>query len=145
MGILSWLFPTEDSRLAAARSLLAQGRPDDARKGLIKCTSPEAEALYDECCKALEPSDRAALKKELAAQGFHGWKVEVDLKEPKRKAELEALIAKEIAKAGVDLDTPDVDQNAVKAAFARAERKVQRPGRGGMGMVRLVPITAPTR
>jgi hypothetical protein len=145
MGILSWLFPTEESRLAAAREQMAQGRHDDARKGLIKCTSPEAEALYDECCKALEPSDRAAMKKELAAQGFHGWKVEVDLKEPKRKAELEALIAKEIAKAGVDLDTPDVDQNAVKAAFARAERKAQRPGRGGMGMVRLVPITAPTR
>ncbi len=142
MGILTWLFPTEQSRLAHARELMARGDHDDARKGLIKCTSPEAEVLYEECCKALESSDRASLKKQLAAQGFHGWKVEVDLKEPKRKAELEALIAKEIAKAGIDLDSPDLDQDAVKAAFARAERRAQRPGRGGMGTVRLVPITA---
>src|SRR4051812_37356640 len=145
MGILSWLFPTEESRLEAARSLMARGRHDDARKGLIKCSSPEAEVLYEECCKALESSDRASLKQQLAAQGFHGWKVEVDLKEPRRKAELEALIAKEIARAGIDLDTPDLDQDAVKAAFARAERKAQRPGRGGMGTVRLVPITQPGR
>ncbi|MEP7125342.1 MAG: hypothetical protein ABJE95_30705 [Byssovorax sp.] len=145
MGILTWLFPTEESRLAAARSLMADGRHDDARKSLIKCQSPEAEVLYEDCCKALEPADRAAMKKELAAQGFHGWKVEVDLKEPKRKAELEALIAKEIVRAGIDLDTPDVDQAAVKAAFARAERKAQRPGRGGVGTVRLVPVNSAAR
>jgi hypothetical protein len=141
MGILTWLFPTEQSRLEHARALMAQGRHDDARKGLIKCETPEAEVLYEECCKALESSDRASLKKQLAAQGFHGWRVEVDLKEPRRKAELEALIAKEITRAGIDLDSPDLDQDAVKAAFARAERKAQRPGRGGMGTVRLVPIT----
>jgi hypothetical protein len=141
MGILTWLFPTEQSRLEHARALMADGRHDDARKGLIKCESPEAEVLYEQCCKALESSDRASLKKQLAAQGFHGWKVEVDLKEPKRKAELEALIAKELEKGGVDLDAPDIDEAAVKAAFGRAERKAQRPGRGGMGTVRLVPIT----
>ncbi len=141
MGILTWLFPTEQSRLEHARALMADGRHDDARKGLIKCQSPEAEVLYEACCKALESSDRASLKKELAAQGFHGWKVEVDLREPKRKAELEALIAKELEKAGVDLGSPDIDEAAVKAAFGRAERKAQRPGRGGMGTVRLVPIT----
>ena len=145
MGILSWLFPTEQSRLEQARELMAKGRHDDARKGLIKCESPEAEVLYEECCKALESSDRASLKKQLAAQGFHGWKIEVDLKDPKRKAELERLIAKEIASAGIDLDSPDIDQDAVKAAFLRAERKAQRPGRGGMGTVRLVPITEASR
>ena len=145
MGILSWLFPTEQSRLEQARELMAKGRHDDARKGLIKCESPEAEVLYEECCKALESSDRASLKKQLAAQGFHGWKIEVDLKDPKRKAELERLIAKEIASAGIDLDSPDIDQDAVKAAFSRAERKAQRPGRGGMGTVRLVPITEASR
>ena len=145
MGILTWLFPTEESRLAQARSLMADGRHDDARKGLINCASPEAEVLYEECCKALESSDRTSLKKQLAAQGFHGWKIEVDLKEPKRKAELEGLIAKELARAGIDLDSPDVDQDAVKAAFMRAERKVQRPGRGGAGTVRLVPITVASR
>jgi hypothetical protein len=145
MGILSWLFPTEESRLEQARALMAKGRHDDARKGLIKCSTPEAETLYEECCKALESSDRASLKKQLAAQGFHGWKVEVELKEPRRKVELEGLIAKEIARAGIDLDSPDIDQEAVKAAFARAERKAQRPGRGGMGTVRLVPITVAAR
>lgn len=145
MGILSWLFPTEQSRLEHARELMAKGRHDDARKGLVRCESPEAEVLYEECCKALESSDRASLKQQLAAQGFHGWKVEVDLREPRRKVELEALIAKELARAGIDLDSPDVDQDAVKAAFARAERKVQRPGRGGAGTVRLVPITETSR
>ena len=145
MGILTWLFPTEQSRLDHARSLMASGRHDDARKGLIKCESPEAEVLYEECCKALESSDRASLKKELAGQGFHGWKIEVDLKDPKRKADLERLIAREIASAGLDLDMPDIDQEAVKAAFMRAERKAQRPGRGGLGTVRLVPITRASR
>lgn len=145
MGILTWLFPTEESRLEHARSLMAEGRHDDARKGLIKCSSPEAEVLYEQCCKALESTDRATLKKELAGQGFHGWKVEVDIKDPKRKADLERIIAAEIARAGVDLDLPDVDQEAVKAAFMRAERKAQRPGRGGMGSVRLVPITKASR
>jgi hypothetical protein len=141
MGILSWLFPSEESRLERARALMARGRHDDARKGLIKCSSPEAEVLYEECCKALESSDRASLKKQLAAQGFHGWKVEVALKDPRRKADLERLIAREIAGAGLDLGMPDIDQEAVKAAFARAERKAQRAGRGGMGTVSLVPIS----
>jgi hypothetical protein len=145
MGILTWLFPTEESRLQHARDLMADGRHDDARKGLIKCSSPEAEVLYEACCKALESTDRATLKKELAGQGFHGWKIEVDLKDPKRKADLERLIAAEIARAGLDLDLPDIDQEAVKAAFMRAERKAQRPGRGGMGSVRLVPITKASR
>jgi hypothetical protein len=145
MGILTWLFPTEESRLQHARDLMADGRHDDARKGLIKCSSPEAEVLYEQCCKALESTDRATLKKELAGQGFHGWKIEVDLKDPKRKADLERLIAAEIARAGLDLDLPDIDQEAVKAAFMRAERKAQRPGRGGMGSVRLVPIAKASR
>lgn len=140
MGILSWLFPSEESRLARARALMADGRHDDARKGLIKCSSPEAEVLYEACCKALESSDRASLKKQLAAQGFHGWKIEVVLKDPRRKADLERLIAREIAAAGLDLGVPDLDQDAVKNAIARAERKAQRAGRGGAGTVQLVPI-----
>lgn len=141
MGILSWLFPTEESRLARARDLMAKGRHDDARKGLIKCSSPEAETLYEACCKALESSDRASLKKQLADQGFHGWKIEVSVANPKRKADLERLIAREIAAAGLDLSMPDIDQDAVKAALMRAERKAQGAGRGGTGTVRLVPIT----
>lgn len=141
MGILSWLFPSDEDRLTRARALMAEGRFEDARKGLIKCSAPEAETLYEACSKALESSDRASLKKQLAAQGFHGWKIEVDLKEPRRKADLERLIAQEIQKAGLDLGMPDIDQEAVKAAFARAERKAQRAGRGGVGTVRLVPIT----
>ena len=145
MGILTWLFPTEESRLQHARDLMANGRHDDARKGLIKCSSPEAEVLYEQCCNALESTDRATLKKELAGQGFHGWKIEVDLKDPKRKADLERLIAAEIARAGLDLDLPDIDQEAVKAVFMRAERKAQRPGRGGMGSVRLVPLAKASR
>lgn len=140
MGILSWLFPSEESRLEKARSLMADGRHDDARKSLVKCTSPEAEVLYEECCKALESSDRAALKKQLADQGFHGWKIEVALKDPRRKADLERLIAGEITAAGLDLGMPDIDQEAVKRAIARAERRAQRAGRGGSGTVQLVPI-----
>ena len=145
MGILSWLFPSEASRLERARALMADGRHDDARKSLIKCTSPEAEVLYEACCKALESSDRATMKKLLADQGFHGWKVEVSLKDPRRKADLERLIAGEIARAGLDLGMPDIDQEAVKGAIARAERKAQRAGRGGTGMVRVVPIKAAGR
>jgi len=140
MGILSWLFPSEESRLEKARSLMADGRHEDARKGLIKCTSPEAEVLYEACCKALEPSDRASLKKQLADQGFHGWKIEVGIKDPQRKADLERLIAGEITAAGLDLGMPDIDPEAVKRAIARAERKAQRSGRGGSGTVQLVPI-----
>ena len=140
MGILSWLFPTEESRLEKARALMADGRHDDARKGLVKCSSPEAEVLYEACCKALESSDRATMKKLLADQGFHGWKIEVALKDPRRKADLERLIAGEITAAGLDLGMPDIDQEAVKKAIARAERKAQRAGRGGSGTVQLVPI-----
>lgn len=145
MGLLSWLFPSEASRLEKARALMADGRHDDARKSLIQCSSPEAEVLYEACCKALEPSDRATMKKLLADQGFHGWKVEVTLKDPQRKADLERLIAGEITRAGLDLGMPDIDQEAVKGAIARAERKAQRAGRGGTGMVRLVPIKASSR
>lgn len=141
MGMLSWLFPSDDDRLAQARDLMAQGRYEAARKGLIKCAAPEAEALYEACCKALEKSDRAALTRQLAAQGFHGWRVEVTVKDPKRKAELEGMIAKELASAGLDLGAPDIDQDAVKAAFGRADRKAQRKSGGIVGSMRLVPIT----
>jgi len=141
MGMLSWLFPSDEDRLDQARALMAQGRYEDARRGLIKCSAPEAEALYEACCKGLETSDRAALKKQLAAQGFHGWKVEVTVKDPRRKAELEAMITRELASAGLDLGSPDIDQDAVKAAFGRADRKAQRKSGGLVGSMRLVPIT----
>jgi hypothetical protein len=143
--MLSWLFPSDEDRLAKARALMAQGRYEDARKGLIKCAAPEAEALYDACCKGLEKSDQATMKKQLAAQGFHGWKVEVTVKDPRRKAELEALITKELTSAGLDLGSPDIDQDAVKAAFGRADRKAQRKSGSLTGSMRLVPRTEAAR
>lgn len=138
MGIWSLLFPSEEDRLRKARALIAKGRFSDARRGLVRCTTPEAEALYDKCSLALEKGERATMKKELAAKGFHGWKIEIAGAGAKRRAELEALIAEEIARAGVDLDVPEIDRDAVQAAVARAQRRAKRGG--GQGMVKLVPV-----
>lgn len=144
MGLLSWLFPTDEDRLRKARALMADGRHEAARSRLVHCKLPEAEALYDECSAVLDVKDRATLKKRLAAEGFHGWKIEVTTKSTRRKAELESLIAKELERAGVDLGVPDVDQAAVKQAFTRAERKA-RGGGGSAATVRLVPIVDAAR
>jgi hypothetical protein len=140
MPILSWLFPSEEDRLRKARDLMARGRFEDARKGLVHCKTPEAEALYDECSAAVDKKDAASLKKQARAAGFRGWRVEVAMKDRHAKAKLEALIAKELASAGVDLGVPDVDQAAVKAALARAQRKALNKGVAGAGTVNLVPI-----
>ena len=141
MGIWSLLFPTDESRLERARALMAKGRHEDARKGLLHCKAPEAEQLYDECCKFLEKGDRAAMKSQLAAAGFHGWKIEVTMTNARRKAELEALVAAELARAGVDLDLPDIDQEAVQAAVMQAQRKARLKGSREGSEIRLVPIT----
>jgi hypothetical protein len=140
MGIWSLLFPNDDDRLRRARDLMAKGRHEDARKGLLHCKLPEAEALYDECCKHLEKDDRAAMKSQLAAAGFHGWKIEISLQNPRRKAEMEALVAEEIKKAGVDLDLPDIDQEAVQAAVLKAQRRARQKGAREAGEIKLVPI-----
>ena len=140
MGLLCWLFPSDEDRLVRARVLMAKGRFEDARKGLVECRAPEAEALYERCSAEVAKGDRATLKKRLAAEGFHGWKVEVAMKDTARKAALEALITKELIAADIDLAAPDLDQDAVKAAFGRADRKARNRGAGGAGTVRLVPI-----
>lgn len=143
MGILSWLFPSDEDRLTRARALMAKGEYEKARASLVQCKAPEAEALYEECCAKLEPQERAAFKKALAGQGFHGYRIEVTTKNPKSKAELEALINEEIARAGVDLGMPDVDSAAVNAAVTRAQKRFQKTRGAGrdVGMVKLVPIT----
>ncbi|MFO0755979.1 MAG: hypothetical protein U0359_05790 [Byssovorax sp.] len=140
MGIWSLLFPSDADRLKKARARMSDGRYDDARKILAHCQAPEAEALYDECCKHLEKGDRANYKAQLAAQGFHGFKVEVEVQNPRRKAELEALIEKELEKAGVDLGMPDLDEDAAKAAFNAALRKVQQKGMREVAKVKIVPV-----
>jgi hypothetical protein len=144
MGIWSWLFPTDEDRLRRAREHMANGRHKDALTLLLHCHAPEAEALYDECSAALAGEERATTKKRLAAEGFHGWKVEVSVQNARRKAELEKLVAEEIARAGVDLGLPDVDPEAVKAAVARAQRRAKRNSRDA-GTIKLVPIAAPSR
>src|SRR5262249_9110241 len=88
-----------------------------------------------------DKADAPKMRKRLAAAGFRGWKVEVSMKDARSKARLEALIAKEIASAKIDLMAHDVDPEAVKIALARAERKARSQGvAGGEGMVKLVPI-----
>jgi hypothetical protein len=139
MGWLSWLFPSDEDRLRRARARMAAGRWEDARKELVHCQAPEAEALYEECSTHIDKGEAASMKKRLAAEGFHGWKVEVGVKNAKLKAELEGLIAEELARAGVDLGMPEIDEKALKPAVARAQRRVRSPARE-VGAVRLVPI-----
>jgi len=142
MGILSWLFPTESDRLLKARALMAKGRYGDARRGLVHCKSPEAEALYDECSAAVDKADTVNLKKRARAAGFRGWKVEVAMKDARSRARLEALVATELTRAGIDLETPEVDEAAVKAAMGRAQQKAANKGMAGVGSMKLVPIMA---
>jgi len=140
MGILSWLFPSDADRLRKARALMASGRYEDARKGLLHCHTPEAEALYDECSAAVDKADAVLVKKRARAQGFRGWRVEASMKAGHRRTELEAFILRELTKAGVDLDTPELDQAAVKAALARAQQKASNKGMSGASALKLVPI-----
>jgi hypothetical protein len=141
MGLWSWLFPSDDDRLRRARAHIAKGRHKEARRLLLHCEAPEAEALYDQCSAAIDKSESATTKKRLAAEGFHGWRIEITGVGARRTAELEKLLAEEIAKGGVDLGMPDVDQEALKKAVARAQRRV-RAGAGGSANIKLVPIVA---
>jgi len=141
MGILSWLFPSDEDRLRTARALMAKGKWEDARRGLVHCKSAEAEALYEECSRAVDKAESVNVKRRARAQGFRGWKVEVTTKDPRGRAQLEAFIKKELERAGVDLDTPEIDQEAVKAVLARAEQKARNKGISG-GQMKLVPLMA---
>jgi hypothetical protein len=140
MGIISWLFPSEADRLQTARALMAKGRWEDARRGLLHCSSPEAEALYEECSRAVDRQDAASLKKRARAAGFRGWKVEVTIRDPHARAQIEALAARELAKAKIDLDAPNVDEEAVKKALARVQQKALNKGLRGVGSMKLVPV-----
>lgn len=142
MGLLSWFFPSDADHLEKARALMAKGRHDKAREHLMRCSLPEADTLYDECSAAVEKADRADQKKRLTAQGFRGWQIEVTTPSPRRKKELESLVAKEITRAGIDLADPELDQEAVKAAVARAQRKATRTTTTETGTIRLVPLMA---
>jgi hypothetical protein len=139
MGLISFLFPSDDDRLKRAREDMAKGDFAGARKLLLHCKAPEAEALYDECSRELEKKEKKLVKKRLAAQGFHGWKIEVTAKGARRMAELEALARRELEKEGVDLDIAEIDQEAVKAAFARVEKTLKSDAQ-----IRLVPMTKAT-
>jgi hypothetical protein len=143
MGLLSWLFPSDADKLATARDLMARGRYEDARKKLIHCSAPEAEKLYDECSAKVDEAEAGTMKKRLAAEGFLGWKAEVTASDPRLKSALEAAIAQELAAAKVDMMAAQPDEKAVKAAIARAERKVRARGRQGAASVNLVPQMKP--
>jgi hypothetical protein len=139
MGLWSWLFPSDEDRLRRARARMAAGRWEDARKDLIHCQAPEAEALYDECSRHIDKGQAATTKKLLAAEGFHGWKVDVAVKNARLKAEIEGLITEELDKAGVDLGLPEIDQKAFQAAVNKAQRRVRTPVRERVS-ARLVPM-----
>lgn len=142
MGILSWLFPSEEDRLQKVRDLMARGRFEDARRRLLECSSPEAEALYDECSAAVDKADAATLKKRARAAGFRGWKVEVSMKDAQSRTRLEALVARELERSGIDLEAPDIDEAKVKAALSRAEQKARNKGINSPGSMKLVPVVA---
>ena len=68
MGLLSWLFPSDEDRLASVRTLMERGRYEDARKKLVHISSPEAEKLYDECSAKVDAAEQGVMKKRLAAE-----------------------------------------------------------------------------
>jgi hypothetical protein len=142
MGLLSWIFPSEADRLQSARNLMARGRFEDARKGLVHCTSPEAEALYEECSAAVDKADAKANQKRAHAAGFRGWKVEITMKDEKAKAKLSAIIAKELERSGIDLAVLEVDEARVQAALDRAQLKARNKGLNSPGTVKVVPVMA---
>ena len=145
MGIWSWFFPSEADHLRMARALMAEGRHDKARSHLMRCSGDEVDALYDECSAAIDGADRIKTKKQLAAQGFHGWRVDVDVRSVRRKKELEALVADELRKAGVDLDLPEIDEAEVNAALTRAQQRFAKSGGRALGSVKLVPMVDTNR
>lgn len=53
MGLWSWLFPSADDRVAAARKALQAGRPDQARLELLELDHADAPALMLEAENAL--------------------------------------------------------------------------------------------
>jgi hypothetical protein len=142
MGILSWLFPSDEDRLRKARALMTAGRFEDARRGLVHCHAPEAEALYEQCSVAVDKADAVALKKHARAAGFQGWRVEVNMRDARSRARLEALALQELQKAGIDLETPALDEDAVRAALARVQQKALNKGLAGAATMKLVPVTA---
>ncbi len=139
MSLWSWLFPSEEERLRRVRAKMARGDFEAARKAVMHCKGPEAEALYSECSAAIDQVERAGVKKQLAAQGFHGWKVDVSAKGVRRKAELEKQVIDELTKAGIDLAMPDLDEAAAKGAIARLQRRLAASGRAPVA-IRLVPM-----
>ncbi len=139
MGLFTWLFPTDDDRLAKVRRLIAGGHFEKARAIAARLKSHEAEALYNLCSAQLEKSDRQKFKVELEKQGFHGWKIEVGNAGVKRRAELEKLIGEELEKAGVDLGLPEVDEKLFQKAVGKAQRRA-RTGSAAGASVRLVRV-----
>jgi hypothetical protein len=123
---------------------MARGRYEDARKGLVHCTSPEAETLYEECSRAVDKADAAANQKRAHAQGFRGWKIEITMKDEKAKAKLAAIIAKELERSGIDLAVLAVDETLVQAALDRAQIKARNKGLNSPGSVKVVPVMAGT-
>jgi hypothetical protein len=139
MGLWSWLFPNDEERLRRVRAKMEKGDYEAARKAVMHCTGPEAEELYAKCSAKIDESERAGVKKQLAAQGFHGWKIEVSARGARRKAELEKLVADELAKAGIDLAMPDLDEGVAKGVIARVQRKLAASGREPVA-IGLVPL-----
>lgn len=140
MGLLSWFFPSDAENLEKARALMKEGKHEKARKILAHCNAPEAEKLYDECSVIIDKAEAKFVKKQLADVGFHGFKIEVSSKNPKRKKEIEAIVAEEMEKAGVDLGLPDLDEKKVRAALAKAQKRASRGSTTDVPAVRVVPV-----
>ncbi|MFO0591976.1 MAG: hypothetical protein U0441_30800 [Polyangiaceae bacterium] len=140
MGLLSWFFPSDAENLEKARALMKAGKHEKARKILAHVSAPEAEKLYDECSAVIDKAEAKFYKKQLADVGFHGFKIEVSSKNPKRKKEIETLVAEEMEKAGVDLGLPDIDEKKVRAALARAQKRASRGATNDVPAVRIVPV-----
>jgi hypothetical protein len=139
MGLWSWLFPNQEERLRRVRAKMAAGDYESARKAVMRVKGDEAEALYAECSKHIDVAEKIDVKKKLAAEGFHGWRIDVSARGQKRKTEIEKLVRAELEKVGFDLDLPEMDEAEAKKAVARVQRKIIGAGREPVE-IRLVPL-----
>ncbi|MEN0062802.1 MAG: tetratricopeptide repeat protein [Myxococcota bacterium] len=128
MGLLSWLFPTPEDRVARARRFFEQNRPDEARLELLGVDHPDAQELLARAHRELAVAnldaavswaragddDRVRIHLELADQ-FHEGGLEERFREARREMRemrearraVEADAQREAQARLFDLDVPE--------------------------------------
>lgn len=120
MGLLSWLFPSVDDKVARARDMIARGQHADARLELLDLDHPASAELIEQCERELAEKNLLSAVSWANARDYERVQVHLELADTFRKPGMDDLFREQHAEV-----RRIRDEQASKQRADHAEREAR--------------------